>query len=138
MTITRTHQHQRGGTKAQIFASWKVAEFWYEYSVTINIVTMTKKPVLWFCYSFTFFLHRMTGILTTFCYWNIIIDLWGNCKKYFMKKKYRNKGVVCKCVLTKLLGNIRSKSYYVFRMFQRDVFNVLTLKTFSYLSWQCC
>ena len=34
--------HQRVGSKTQISASWKVAEFEYEYSVTMNILKTIK------------------------------------------------------------------------------------------------
>ena len=38
LTINQVPLRQRGGHKTQISASWKEVEFWYEYSVTMNIL----------------------------------------------------------------------------------------------------
>ena len=56
----------------EVAPSCKVTEFWYGYSVTMNILKTIKWLVLQLCYGLNIFLHRMTGL----CYTHIKISHW--------------------------------------------------------------
>ena len=78
LTINQAPWREGDGPKTQICACWKVEEFWYEYTVTMNVLKMIKKLVLQFCYGLTIFFHRMTGLI-------LFQGKWCNSMRYDAK-----------------------------------------------------
>ena len=68
----------------KIFAIWKVVEFWYEYSITINILKTIKRLVSHFCYGLAIILHRMTGLN-----YNFHVKLIGNIMMHNISKCWK-------------------------------------------------